>query len=438
MITHTLNLKSIFVRYIAPAVFCWCLFSLSACKDPAIEDDSLLTDDDNLNLGRDTLYAQVYNLYQEPLGSNGVSTGVLANFSDPNFGKTQAGVYAQIRLSSNNTNFGVNAQLDSVVLTMAYADKYGKFDIPVNVSVYELDQSLVDSTVYYTNSAFSVKPSAIGERIGFTPNTTDSVLLSTGRKMPAHFRVTLNNSFGNRIMADTANLKDNVAFLNYIKGLYITTTNTPVGNGLVYFTLSSSISGVTVYYHNDADDSLSLFIPVSGVRVNHFDQNYTGTPVATSVNNPNPAGEPKAYVQGGAGVRSKIVISDWDSLPKNIAINKAELVLTQTAEDTSYRAPILLDLFRIDDAGNAQVLEDEDQSYYGGTRVTETVNGVAYVRYRFNIKKYFQKLVSGTYNNNGFYLQVLVGNSHSERVVIANPGNDNNYKISFIVTYTKL
>lgn len=432
-------MKSIFVRYIAPAVFCWCLFSLSACKDPAIEDDSLLTDDDNLNLGKDTLYAKVYNLYQEPLGSNGVSTGVLANLSDPNFGKTQAGVYAQIRLANNNTTFGANAQLDSVVLTMAYSDKYGKFDIPVNVAVYELDQSLLDSTAYYTNTAFAVKPAAIGQRTGFTPNTTDSVTLSTGRKMPPHFRVTLNNSFGNRIMADTNNLVNNVSFLNYIKGLYITTTNSPTGNGLVYFALANStLSGVTVYYHNNANDSLSLFIPVSGVKVNHFDQNYTGTPVATSVSNPNPAGEPKAYIQGGAGVRTKILISDFDSLPKNIAINKAELVLTQTADDTTYRAPLLLDLFRVDDVGNAQVLEDEDQNYYGGTRVTETVNGVAYVRYRFNIKKYFQKLVSGTYNNNGFYLQVLAGNSHTERVVIANSASDNNYKVSFIVTYTKL
>lgn len=431
-------MKSIFVRYIAPAVFCWCLFSLSACKDPAIEDNSLLTDDDNLNLAKDTLYAKVVTVFQEPLGSNGVSTGVLANLSDPNYGKTQAGVYAQLRLTSNNTNFGTNPQLDSVVLTMAYTDKYGKFDIPVNVSVYELSESLLDSVTYYTNTSFAVNPVAIGQRTGFTPNLTDSVQLSTGVKYPPHFRVTLNNSFGNKLLADTTKLVDNVAFLNYIKGLYITTTNSPIGNGLVYFALSSTISGVTVYYHNDLDDSLSLLIPISGVKVNHFDNNYTGTPVANAVNAPNPAGDTKVYLQGGAGVRGKIFISDFDSLPKNIAVNKAELVLTQSAGDTSYKAPLLLDLFRIDDAGVAQILEDEDQSYYGGTRVTETVDGVTYTRYRFNIKKYFQKLVNGTYSNNGFFLQVLAGNSHTERVVIANPTNDNNYKVTFIVTYTNL
>lgn len=431
-------MKFKYISYIAPAVFCWCLFSLSACKDPAIEDNTLLTDDDDLNLAKDTLFTKVVSVFEEPLASNGISTGVLANISDPTYGKTQAGVYAQIRLSSNNVNFGTNAILDSVVLTLAYADKYGKFDIPVNVSVYELTQSLLDSTTYKTNQSFSVNPTAIGQKNGFTPNLTDSVQLNNGQKLPPHFRVSLTNAFGNKIMADTNKLVNNVAFLDYIKGLYVTTANSPEGNGLVYFTMASVLSGVTVYYRNDAADSLALFIPVSGIKVNHFDNNYTGTPVAAAVNTPNPAGEPKAYLQGGAGVRTKIFITNLDSLPDNIAVNKAELIITQSDGDTAYKAPLLLDLFRIDDAGGLVSLEDDGLSHYGGTRVTENVNGVTYTRYRFNIKKYFQKLVNGTYNNNGFYLQVLAGNSHTERLVLANSPTNENYKVTFVVTYTKL
>lgn len=431
-------MKFKYISYIAPAVFCWCLFSLSACKDPAIEDDSLLTGDDDLNLAKDTLYTKVFSVFEEPLASNGISVGVLANISDPTYGKTQAGVYAQVRLSSNNVNFGTNAVLDSVVFTLAYADKYGKFDIPVNVNVYELADNLNDSTTYKTNQAFAVNPVAVGTRNGYTPNLTDSVQLSNGQKLPPHFRVPLTTAFGNKIMADTNNLINNTAFLNYIKGLYVTTSNSPAGNGLVYFTMASALSGVTVYYRNDAADSLALFIPVSGVKVNHFDNNYLGTPVATSVNSPNPAGEQKAYVQGGAGVKTKILINNLDSLPANIAVNKAELILTQSDGDTAYKAPLLLDLFRIDDAGASVALEDDGLSHYGGTRITETVNGVAYVRYRFNIKKYFQKLIDGTYNNNGFYLQVLAGNSHTERLVVANSTTNENYKVTFVVTYTKL
>lgn len=432
-------MKFKFNFYIAPAVFiCWCLFSLSACKEPAIEDNSLLTGDDNLNLAKDTLFTKVFSVFEDPLASNGVNTGVLANISDPTYGKTQAGVYTQLRLTSNNVNFGANAQLDSVVFTLAYADKYGKFDIPVNVAIYELNESLVDSTAYKTNQTFQVKPTAIGSKNNFTPQLTDSVQLSNGVKLPAHFRVTLDNTFGNKIMADTANLATNVAFLNYIKGLYVTTTSTPTGNGLVYFTLASSLSGVTVYYRNDAADSLSLFIPVSGARVNHFSNNYTGTPVAASVNSPSPNGESKMYLQGGAGVKGKILITNLDSLPTNIAVNKAELIITQADGDTAYKAPLLLDLFRIDDAGAAVAVEDDGLSHYGGTRLTEVVNGVTYTRYRFNIKKFFQKLVNGTYTNNGFYLQVLAGNSHTERLVVANSTTNENYKVTFVVTYTKL
>lgn len=423
----------------APVILiCWCLFYLSGCKDPVINDTDLLTGDDNLSLAKDTLYIKAFSEFEQPIASNGGAVAVLGNLSDPNFGKTSAGFYGQCRLSANNVTFGAGAQLDSAFITFAYNGKYGKFDQAVNLVVYELNQNLIDSVTYKTNQAFSVNIPPIGQLYNFTPNLTDSISIY-GLSYPAHLRIPLTNTFANKILlADSLNLVDNTAFLNLFKGFYVTTTPTPQGNGMLYLNLASALSKITLYYHNNDFDSLSYDIPVSGVKVNHFDNTYTATPVYQSISNPNSAGETKVYVQGGAGVKAKLLISNLDSLPKNILINKAELILSQTAEDTTYASPLLLDLFRIDDAGVAQKLEDDGLSHYGGVKVTELVNGVTIHRYRFNIKKYFQKLINGTYSNNGFYVQILGANSNSERVVIGNPSTDEKYRITLAVTYTKL
>lgn len=431
-------MKNKFSFIAAPAViFCWCFFSLQGCKEPLIEDTNLLTSDDNLNLAKDTLHVKVFSEFEQPLISNGISNGVLGTITDPNLGTTYAGFYAQCRLTTNNIYFGENPILDSAVLTLKYNGTYGKFDLPVTVSAFELAQDINDSTTYKTNDAFAVSVPAIGQIFGFVPKTTDSIIAING-VLPPHIRIRLSDAFGNKILtADTNTLRDNASFLNLFKGFYVSTSSSLTGNGLTYVDLSSSVSGITLFYHNNTDDSLYYSLPVSGVKINHIDNIYTGAPVYTSVNNPNSNGEEKMYLQAGAGVKGKLFITDLDNLPKNIAINKAELILSQSGSDTQYVAPLVLDLFRIDDAGQVPAIDDGLVGFRG-IRTAEAVNGSSINRYRFYLTRYFQKLLQGVYHNNGFYLQTYFPNSNSERVVIANSSTDKNYQITLLVTYTKL
>ena len=136
-------------------------------------------------------------------------------------------------------------------------------------------------------------------------------------------------------------------------------------------------------------------------------------------------------------MKGKLLIADLDSLPKNIAINKAEFVLSQSAQDTLYAAPTVLDMYRIDDAGQIPTIDDGLIGFRGIIE-GETVNGANINRYRFNVTNYLQKLIQGYYHNNGFYLQTFVPNANSERVVIANSSTDKNYQLILVVTYTKL
>lgn len=409
-----------------------------------IEDTNLLTNDDNLNLAKDTLQCKVFSQFVEPLTANGVTVGLLGSVNDPAFGKTYAGFYAQCQLTSNNIYFGESGSivLDSAFLMLQYNGVYGKFDQPVDINVFELSQSMSDAVTYKTTDAFSVNVPAVGSLNNYTLGTkvTDSVPTVFGT-LPPHMRIPLSATFANKILlADSTVLQDNTQFLSLIKGLYVTTGTGTTGNGLLYMGLSSVVSGIALYYHNSTADSLSYFIPLSGVRVNHFDNIYTGTPVSASITSPNPAGEEKLYLQAGAGVKGRILIKNLDSLPANIAINKAELVLSQSngANDTAYNSPLVLNLYRIDDAGQPQRLEDDGTDGFGGVRVAEDANGESINRYRFNIKRYFQKLLNGTYTNKGLYLETISPNSNSERLVISNSSSNKNYQISLIITYTKL
>lgn len=445
-------MKNRSILIITPAIFfCWCFFSLQGCKEPIVNSKDLLTKGDNLNLFVDTVHLKVSSEFEKPLTSSGTTVGALGSLYDPSFGSSYASFYAHCQVATG-IYFGQNSllKLDSAVLTLRYNGQYGLCTKPVDVSVFELNQDIYDSVTYYTNNAFQVKTPAIGQLHGFVPDLVDSVSVQ-GVSLAPHMRIPLTQAFGNKILlADSAILSSPASFLTLFKGFYITTSSSTTGNGILYLNLPSSISGITLYYHNDTTATVYT-IPIAGATIDHFDNSYNGTPVYTSINSPNPNGEQKMYIQAGAGVKGKILITNLDSLArkagiigmdnlgKKVGINKAELILSQSAGDTLYAAPLVLSLYRIDDGGFAQLLEDEStSSVFGGTRLTENINGVPITRYRFNITRYFQRLVQGVHSNKGFYLQPEVANTNLERVVIGNSSIDQNYKVTLIVTYTKL
>ncbi len=433
-----MKLFGTFVRYCTTFICMGVFFLSNGCKDPIIEDTDLLTADDELNLAKDSLNVKVFSFYEEKTAGNTSSTAVLGSMNDPAFGKTYGSFYTQLRLGSNNVTFGTNPVIDSAVLSFAYGSSYGSFKNGMTINVFEINQSILDSTTYYTSDAFSVNIPRIGQLIFDQPNVTDSVRTAFGNFAP-HLRIPLTKTFAQHLLdTDTNILETPASFLSYFKGVYVTTNTNYITDAVLYLNLNSPLSRITLYYHNDTEDSLSFDIQVSGNKVNHVDHEYAGSPAAESINNPNPAGEEKIFLQGGIGTRGKILIQNLDSLPKNIAINKAELIFTQSSADTTFAAPLVLDLFRIDDAGAIAQLEDDGLSHFGGVRVAETVDGITLNRYRFNIRKYFQRLVDGTYNNNGLYLQILSPHTNLERLVIANPSADEKQKVQLAITYTIL
>ena len=214
-----------------------------------------------------------YTTKEDSLRSDEASYALLGSYLDPVFGLHSASFYSQLRLSSNNADFGTSPVADSIVLTLVYKAVYGDTLTPQTVNVYELDENIYRDSSYYSNDAFATAGVMLGSKT-FVPAPLDSVWVDSVKKAPP-LRIKLDPFLAQRFIAvsGSANLADNSSFLEFFKGIYVTTN--PVGSkgAILSFDLLNSLSQVTMYYKNSTSDSLkyNFVINENCARINHFD-----------------------------------------------------------------------------------------------------------------------------------------------------------------------
>ena len=439
-------MKNKLIYYITPAILCcWCLFSIQSCKDPIIQSKSLLTKGDTLNLAKDTLPITVTTVVQTQLNSGNIVDGMLGSMNDRNFGISYGSFYTQYQSTIISPAYGSHVVVDSVVLNFLYDFPYGPCTKPMNISVYALQDTLSSFISYYTNSFVPVSTPPIGYIRNFVPDFLDSTYVyESGGNQPPQLRINLSKSFGYSLLnADSFQNLGGTNFTNTFKGLYVTASG-PVSNGFIFCNLSSTVSGLTVYYRTpDSGDSIEnpITFTLTVPNFNHFDNSYFGSPVFTAIHTP--ASSQKIFLQGGGGTQAKILVN-IDSLTKyrsigGVGVNKAELIVAESSIDSQYAVPPTLSLLRIDDAGVGQQLDDASTTIFGGNLQTDTLGGAIVNRYHFNISLYMQKLIEGIYTNNGLYLGIPGANSTPARVVLSNPpATDKIHRTYLTVTFTKL
>ena len=415
-------------------------FVLNGCKDPIVKDSSLVNGpNDLLNLSsQDTFTVDSKTIIDPAYSTAGVSNGIVGSMDDPIFGKTICGFYTQCRLTKDGSSFTDNPIVDSCVLSLYYYDSYGKNTKPITIAVYELNESMDPLSKYYlTTSTFGVYGTPIGVAYNFVPNYTDSVKTITGTEAP-QMRIKLNNSFGQRILnMDSTTLSSNSNFLNAVKGIFVSAQGA-LGNGVSNVSLTDS--KIAIYYHNNTNDSLEfdLSINTNSARVNHFDHIYSGI-IQQALISPN-VSDSLLYIQSGAGTRVKVTFPTLLNLPTNIAINKAQLIVTKWDDpndiDTTYPVPSFIYIEKINAAGVAEAFSAFDNNGLA-TDVTQTESGVDYTRYTFNITQHMQSVVKQSYPNNGFYIS-LSSAAKSDRLILTNFKSDNKFRIRLKLTFTKL
>jgi len=408
----------------------------------------------------DTSTVKVYSVFEDSIKTSATSTSMFGSFYDPVFGVTNSSICTQIRLSSVAVDFGENPALDSIILALEYTtitfsgddviSYYGDSTTPQTAYVYEINDSIALDSSYYSNKLISLLEPSIGAKI-FIPAPNDSIYVDT-IKYKAQLRIPLSEEFGIKILSATeTELSSNAEFLRFIKGIYIMPD--PVvspGGGIMFFNLLSSYSRLTLYYHNDENDSLKYNFTVSDASARYMnfghDYNVADANFLTQLNGDTTLGEDKFYLQPMAGVRAKIdlpYIKNWSKFVSGsdtvtALVNEAKLILTNVNMNDPYQPPPGLVLYRRTANGGATYLDDQSEgtSYFGGTYDTETGE------YYFRISRYVQSLISKDSTNYGLYLMISGASLVPNRVLLHgnNPTISENFdkRLKLNLIYTKL
>lgn len=423
-------------------------FQNSCKKEPSSLGLGLQPPGDALNvIYSDTTSITAYSQFIDSVRTDETNTSLLGSLLDPVFGLSTASFYAQYRLSNTAISFGTNPVMDSLVVSLFYSGIYGDSNAVITVKVYEMDELINIDSNYYSNQSAAIKSTLLASHT-FTANLKDSVVVGTDTLAP-HLRFNLSDlttELGDKLLSasdDDLNTNDN--FLNYFNGLYFTAEAATSGGAIVSFNLLSSISRMSLYYRNDANDSLRFdyFVNANSARFGHFDHDYSlGDPSfqAQLINGDTTLGTDKCYLQSMAGIKTRLKFPHLDNYYDDgrVAINEARIFLTIADEEDWIRPPLVLTMVRSDGAGGYVLLEDqfEGLDYFGGIYDEDKK------QYWFRITKSIQAILKSEVPDNGFEIYISGGSLNADRAIIAgtSPGGDipPESRMKLVITYTML
>lgn len=410
------------------------------CKKPDEDLGLGLLPSDPLGTLVVTTPVHAFTFEPKPIRTSGLTRNLLGSYLDPSFGRVEASLVAELRISSNNVGLGQdNSGLvaDSIVLALAFDGiNYVYGDLSAQrFRVHELSEALSVDSIYTADlvPAFLDQDLVNDRGRSITPDPFTKPFIA-GDSLQPQLRIRLNKDLGQRILNafGTPALVDNTAFLEFFKGLYITTDNgsqLPFQQGVLYFSLLSSTSKATIYYRNtlEVDPQPQLFdLPVNQNSVRYtavahdHDQALElglGIALADSL-----APAEQVYVQALGGLRAGIRFPELRSYAEQgLAVARAELVVPVTGTFNPYLIPpAQLFIFRKDTVtGTDLFLPDQvagagniDGNYRPGTK-----------EYRFNITRYVQAVITGTIPDTGVELVPGSNGITGNRVVLAGPAH---------------
>ena len=406
-------------------------------------------EDELLGVYKDTTTLTAYSVLYDTLPTTNLSNQIIGELHDPVFGKTVASVYAQFLTSGSTPSFGENPLIDSIVLTLQTAGFYGDTMAALNISVYELDEDLASGTTYYNynTSAFKDNNLVSQPHLNYLvrPNTTITL---NNEVLAPHLRVRLQSEFGQRLIDESGNWLTNEALLEAFKGLYIQAVSTHSTGCLFSCNMTSALTGLVIYYHNNLNEGLSYtFRPSSsGVIYNNFNHfGYTDAcqELKRQILDGDTSNIGQLFLQATGGVRTLIRLPNirhkFASNDNRVVINRAELIISNYyPSEEIFRQPAGLSIQAVLNNGNLYYIPDDNllssSGFFGGTY--DASSG----EYRIRITQYIQQLIlnQGNYDNY-FYLTVKGSGIHANRLVFfgnQSPTGTNNQQLRVEIAYT--
>jgi hypothetical protein len=311
-------------------------------------------------------------------------TSVLGAFSEGQFGMQKASLLTQLRMSTDNFDFGTNPKIDSVVLVMrpaavadsvsapgakdenlligtenvavstdiktypvSYQVKYGKTKLGAGGSNTLLHIKVDEVTTFLDGNSEAFKRSnvtvATGESLGtsvfdgkvravtITKKSDNSSVFASD----AGFRMALNKNFFQTKILDKSKkpeLMDAANFTRYFKGIRLSVDET---DGYL-FEFSPDNMEIVMYYTNEKNDNGTITRPqttfkllLSGGRYGQYEYNRLGSAWKTASDAINTTdGDLKLYLQGmgGPSIGVKIPETTIAKLKEQYTNNKAAII----------------------------------------------------------------------------------------------------------------
>ena len=450
--THLMNfmtklLKAIkplyLVRILIAGLLAWAL--TSCYKSPEQLGANILPENSRLKVFySDTVTVYAFSQRIDSVKSDESSKTTLGSLNDPVFGKTSAGFYTQVQLSSLGHDFGTNPVLDSLVLQLYYAGTYGDTLTSLKLHTYELLDDIYLDSIYYSNVLLNTGDVDYSD-LEFVPHPSDSIPVFPDT-IKGIIRINLSSrseALGNKLLNAPADAMEEIeSFQQYFKGLYLITEPVDSKGVMLYFDLPSHFSNLTIYYRNDEQDSLKYQYPITitCARINRFEHNYFFADPSFKqqiLEGDTTLGNEKVYAQGFSGVKTVITIPFIRNFKKlgTIGINEAILELPGAPDNDFFDAPDRMALVQRLEDGVYDLLPDqiEGEEYFGG-RYNASQN-----KYEFRITRYIQSLLlDSTVVNNGFYLFTTGGSVDPSRFIFngPHPSSDTLSRMRLKIVYT--
>jgi len=450
---------------------------IAGCNETIPTGSDVLPGSDNpSNFFTDTTTIYSSTVMEDSMRTDKLFLSQLGYTSDPTFGTTKA----SLTMGFKTPTFGLNLEtfedtiggyyLDSIVLALMVNNIYGDTNKRMTLAVNKLANPLDQDKIYYSNSSLPQGMVEVGRLQNFYPelmreHDEDTILTDLG----AQIRIPLNPFFGQSLLniLGTDQIYSNALFKQYMPGLVVIPdeqAGSMIEVDMITNTITTNVrtaysdTRIHMYFKNAIDSSLSLVFPASilDVGVGNFEHDYSSTNVESALNSSAAEGDPVNYVQGLAGVKTKLEFPFIDAYDDNVAVLKAELIITRLldGDEDEYPAPERLFALKIGEDGeneNISDFSDLPAGHYGGFGDEVTLaSGEEVMQYRINISDYFQNLIRGNEPNDGMYITIYGDQNFTlttindsdlipDRIVIGGGNNtDDDYKMKLNLTYTVL
>jgi Domain of unknown function (DUF4270) len=410
------------------------LYCFSSCiKIPLpVEDNATATDPNISYFDNYEIELSTYKL--DSFVTSGTSNFTVGYHKDPLFGTMSCGTYAQIDLPPGNPVKDKTVSFDSLVLIVKpTGEYYGDTLMPFKLQVHRLLEKIVNDddadNKFYNPRKFLFNPSLLGTHTSVIRPLRGSAI-----------KIRLSDLLGQELLLklknDNTDIEDNNRFVNYFKGIYLT-TDTLFSKTVYHFKPDSATSVMRLHYHLNGTffEEKYLDFPLSAAKhFNHIEYNPAGTNLSVftafkkQLKKSSLTGN-KAYLHSNVPSSIKVrfpSILQLKELYPYVKVMKAELVITPSPGTYRYpyQLPNAMYLYTTDDnnALGIQLQDNFTQSPLTGNLYVDELYGDK-TKYTYDITNYVNSLVeAGPFSKSALMLAPAAASfsTQLQRLVINN------------------